>query len=221
VTITDERQPGPPRRYAHIGRVYDLISLERPLYGRARRQLMRMLGPLAGGTVVDVGCGTGLNLPGLQRIVGPTGRIVGIDASASMLDTARRRVRRTGWTNVVLIHATVEELVPALAAAHMSLEEIAAVVATFVVSILDDDSDFWSAIDEISTIRPILVALADVGDATEAGCAGRAVLRALGVLGGAQLEVRPWADLAARASCVEQAIRFAGHVHLAVGRVDR
>jgi S-adenosylmethionine-diacylgycerolhomoserine-N-methlytransferase len=182
---------------------------------------MWMLGPLAGATVVDAGCGTGLNLAGLQQIVGPTGRIVGVDASASMLDTARRRIRRTGWNNVVLIRAPVDELVEALTAAEIPLEEIAAVVATFVVSILDDDIGFWRAIDKIATIRPILLALADLGDATGTGPIRRAALRTLAALGGAKLDVQPWADLAARASRVEQAIRLAGHIHLTVGCIDR
>jgi SAM-dependent methyltransferase len=207
-------------RYAHIGRLYDLVSLERPLYRRPRRQLMAMLGPLAGATVVDVGCGTGLNLRSLQHIVGPTGRIVGIDASASMLDTARRRIRRAGWTNIALIHAPLEELVPSLATAQIPLDEITAVVATFVVSILDDDVDFWRAIDAIATLRPVLVAVADLGDATGSGPLRRAALRALAVLGGSRLDVRPWADLAARTTDVEQATRLGGHVHLAVGRID-
>ena len=37
---------------------------------------------------LDVGCGTGLCLPLLRHKVGPSGTIVGIDASAQMLEVA-------------------------------------------------------------------------------------------------------------------------------------
>jgi ubiquinone/menaquinone biosynthesis C-methylase UbiE len=74
-----------------------------------RERATAALGVRAGDTVVDVGCGSGLNLPHLQRRIGPSGRIVGVDLSAAMLARARRRVERAGWTNVRLVEATAEE----------------------------------------------------------------------------------------------------------------
>ena len=59
--------------------------------------------------MLDVGCGTGLCLPLLQRKVGPTGTIVGIDASEQMLEVAGDRVAEHGWDNVHLIAAPVEQ----------------------------------------------------------------------------------------------------------------
>ena len=56
-----------------------------------------------------MGCGTGLCLPLLQRKVGPSGTIVGIDASAQMLEVAGARVAEHGWDNVRLLAAPVAE----------------------------------------------------------------------------------------------------------------
>jgi ubiquinone/menaquinone biosynthesis C-methylase UbiE len=62
-----------------------------------------------GETVIDVGCGTGLNFPRLEAAVGPTGRIIGIELSPEMIAQAHDRVVEHGWSNVTLIEAPVEE----------------------------------------------------------------------------------------------------------------
>lgn len=64
-----------------------------------------------GDSVLDVGCGSGLNLPHLRRRIGPSGSAFGVDLSAAMLDRARRRIERAGWANVRLVEATAEEAV--------------------------------------------------------------------------------------------------------------
>ena len=45
-----------------------------------------------GESVLDVGCGTGVFLPGLAAAVGPEGRVVGLDHSAAFLEEARKRL---------------------------------------------------------------------------------------------------------------------------------
>jgi len=76
-----------------------------------REQLVRRLDIRAGDTVLDVGCGTGLCLPGLRNKIGPTGTIVGIDAAQDMLDLAARRVSANHWDNVHLVAAPVADAV--------------------------------------------------------------------------------------------------------------
>ena len=44
-----------------------------------------------GHAVLDIGCGTGDDVLAMARLVGPTGRAVGIDASTTMITEARRR----------------------------------------------------------------------------------------------------------------------------------
>lgn len=95
----------PLRRYHRGARFYDLLSLERPVYRPGRLLGLRALRLERGGRVLDIGCGTGLNLPSIRAAVGETGAVLGIDASAAMLTVARRRVAAGGWTNVRLRQA--------------------------------------------------------------------------------------------------------------------
>jgi SAM-dependent methyltransferase len=61
-----------------------------PLFDAAVRAMV----PPAGGTVLDVGCGTGRGLAPLRAAVGPGGRVVGLDITPAMLAEADRRGRR-------------------------------------------------------------------------------------------------------------------------------
>ena len=74
-----------------------------------RERLVERLPARPGDTVLDVGCGTGLCLPLLHDKVGPTGTIVGIDASEQMLQVAADRVTAHGWDNVRLVAAPAEQ----------------------------------------------------------------------------------------------------------------
>ena len=76
-----------------------------------RRRAVELLGLRGGDVVLDVGCGTGLCFDLMQERVGPAGTIVGVDASAEMLDLARQRVAEYGWRNVVLVEAAAENAV--------------------------------------------------------------------------------------------------------------
>jgi len=89
-------------RYDWSANLYYLIGFREQAY---RRLAVAALGAAPGDTVVDVGCGTGLNFPLLQQVVGPEGRIVGVDLTDAMLAQARQRVARHGWTNVELVQA--------------------------------------------------------------------------------------------------------------------
>ena len=59
--------------------------------------------------VIDVACGTGMSFETLIEYLGPSGHIVGVDASPQMLRLARRRVEEHGWPNVTLIEGLVEQ----------------------------------------------------------------------------------------------------------------
>jgi demethylmenaquinone methyltransferase/2-methoxy-6-polyprenyl-1,4-benzoquinol methylase len=62
-----------------------------------------------GDSVVELGCGTGLNFAHVQRVIGLDGKIIGVDLTDAMLDKARDRVARERWTNVELIQADLAE----------------------------------------------------------------------------------------------------------------
>ncbi|MEW5926057.1 MAG: methyltransferase domain-containing protein [Gemmatimonadota bacterium] len=73
--------------------------------GRHRPHAVAALQLRPGDTVVDMGCGTGLNLHLLRAAVGPGGRVVGVDLTDAMLERARRRIERAGWDNVEVVEA--------------------------------------------------------------------------------------------------------------------
>jgi ubiquinone/menaquinone biosynthesis C-methylase UbiE len=58
--------------------------------------LLSFAAPVAGSTVVDVGCGCGATTIELARAVGPLGRVIGLDVSEGMLGLARERLREFG-----------------------------------------------------------------------------------------------------------------------------
>lgn len=76
---------------------YRLIGVR---LGQYRRRAIDALQLDPGDTVVDLGCGTGLNVPLLRKAVGSEGRIIGVDLTADMLEKAAERTRSAGWTNV-------------------------------------------------------------------------------------------------------------------------
>lgn len=77
-----------------------------------RRQAIRELRLGPGDTVVDIGCGTGLDFPLLQEAVGPEGTIIGVDLSDAMLARARATAQANGWKNVQLVSADASRYVP-------------------------------------------------------------------------------------------------------------
>jgi ubiquinone/menaquinone biosynthesis C-methylase UbiE len=76
-----------------------------------RRKAVAAMTLRPGDAVLEVGVGSGRNLPYLLAAVGPSGGVVGVDLSAGMLAEARKLVDRRGATNVDLIEtnaATVD-----------------------------------------------------------------------------------------------------------------
>jgi ubiquinone/menaquinone biosynthesis C-methylase UbiE len=80
-----------------------------------------------GDTVVEMGCGTGANLPYLRDRVGPEGRVVGLDITGELLDRARRRA--VEYNNVDVLRAD---------ATRPPVDEADAIVGTFVCGMFDE-----------------------------------------------------------------------------------
>jgi arsenite methyltransferase len=69
------------------------------------------LGPVQSGeAVLDLGCGAGLDALIAARIVGPTGRVVGVDLSPEMLAVAEAGRNEAGFSQVEFQAAAVEAL---------------------------------------------------------------------------------------------------------------
>jgi ubiquinone/menaquinone biosynthesis C-methylase UbiE len=99
--------------YRKKAKHYDVTSRFYPVPGypqRAQRlRAIQALGLRPGDSVVDVACGTGLNFSLIERVIGPAGRIVGVDLTDAMLAQAEHRLQANGWRNISLVQADAAE----------------------------------------------------------------------------------------------------------------
>lgn len=117
--------------YGRWARLYDLVATL-PGVESWRGAAVDELGLASGGTVVEMGCGTGANLPLLRDRVGSRGRVVGLDVTRRMLDRAR------GRGDADLVQADAER--PPVRG------PVDALLGTFVVGMFDDPArivDAW------------------------------------------------------------------------------
>ena len=117
--------------YTRWARVYDLVARRTPGVGGVREAAVDALAPARGDTVVEMGCGTGANLPYLRERVGPEGRVVGVDFTPGVVRVARDRVADARWQNVGVVRG--DAVSPPVAAS-----EVDAVFASFVSGMLAD-----------------------------------------------------------------------------------
>jgi ubiquinone/menaquinone biosynthesis C-methylase UbiE len=95
--------------YRKKAKHYDVTSRLYPIPGYPqrlqRRRAIDALGLRVGDTVIEIACGTGLNFPLIETLIGPSGRILGVDLTDAMLVQAQDRIERNGWRNISLVHA--------------------------------------------------------------------------------------------------------------------
>jgi len=107
--------------------VYRLIGMRERKY---RRETVEALSLKPGDTVIDLGCGTGLNFPFLAKAVEERGRIIGVDLTDAMLDQARDRVQAAGWQNVDLVQADLAQ--------YTFPTEVAGILSTFAITLVPE-----------------------------------------------------------------------------------
>ena len=64
----------------------------------------------AGERVVDVGCGAGIDSLIAAKMVGPNGRVIGVDMTPAMLEKARQSAAEAQLTNVEFLEGYAESL---------------------------------------------------------------------------------------------------------------
>ena len=74
-----------------------------------------------GATVLDLGCGAGLDSLLAAQQIGPTGQVVGVDFSADMVALAHHNGALLGLTNLHCLRADAERLPLAEGAIHTAL----------------------------------------------------------------------------------------------------
>ena len=95
------------RMYRWTRHVYDA---SRRYYLLGRDRMLRQIARLPAGAVLEIGCGTARNLRVLARTA-PHHTLHGLDASHSMLDTARSKLDRTGTRDrITLEHGLAQAL---------------------------------------------------------------------------------------------------------------
>jgi demethylmenaquinone methyltransferase/2-methoxy-6-polyprenyl-1,4-benzoquinol methylase len=119
---------GLARHYDRAARVLDVLGLG---YDRLRREAVDALMLQPGDTVLEIGCGTGANFPMLEERIGPTGHIIGIDLTRSMLEEAEKRIKAAGWDNVELVQSAAKDY-------PFRKQSIDAVISTFALTLEPD-----------------------------------------------------------------------------------
>lgn len=112
------------KRYDFTANLYYLIGFRE---WAVRKKAIKGLNLKPGDTVVEIGCGTGLNFSLLQESIGPGGKIIGVDLTDAMLAQARKRVADKGWSNV--------ELVQSDAAEYRFPESVNSILSTFAITL--------------------------------------------------------------------------------------
>jgi SAM-dependent methyltransferase len=98
-----------------------------------------------GSVVVDLGCGAGTDLLIAAQMTGPTGRVIGVDMTATMLERARRSATEMGLRNVELHESLIEALPLDDASADV-------VISNGVIDLVPDKDAVFDEIDRV--LRP-------------------------------------------------------------------
>lgn len=207
-------------RYARFARLYDALAAE-PVYRAGREVAIAALGLRPGDRVLDIGCGTGLNFPLLLRGVGPTGRVVGVDRSSQMLDSAQARAHRLHATNVALVCADATAL-PAdrLLAEACSDRGYDAVLFTYSLSVMPQWERAWHSATALLRDGG-RAAVVDMQLPRGVARLGSPLARLACSLGGSDIAAHPWQALELAATDLDSWALRGGHIQVRVGTLSR
>jgi arsenite methyltransferase len=111
--------------------------------GVANHWLLGRIEP--GATVLDLGCGAGTDLLIAAQMIGPEGRVVGVDMTVSMLDRARASADEMGLGNVELHEALIE-------AVPLDDASVDVVISNGVIDLVPEKDAVFDEIDRV--LRP-------------------------------------------------------------------
>ena len=114
-------------KYDISANLYYLIGIREFAY---RKKAVSALKLERGDTVVEIGCGTGLNFRLLREQVGSEGKIISVDLTAEMLSAANKRIERQNWSNI--------ELVQSDATAYGFPDRTDGIISTFAITLIPE-----------------------------------------------------------------------------------
>lgn len=114
-----------------------------------------LLGELKPGqTVLDLGSGAGFDIMIAARMVGPTGRAIGVDMTPSMLEKARAGAKAAGLDNLTIKEGFLEEL-------PVESASVDVVISNGVVNLCPNKTKVWREVARV--LKPQgTVQLADI-----------------------------------------------------------
>jgi S-adenosylmethionine-diacylgycerolhomoserine-N-methlytransferase len=94
---------------------YDIVA---PIYDRTinkpylpyRQLAVQTLHLQPGQTIIDIGCGTGLNFELIQNEIDGEGTLIGIDSSAKMINRAHQKIELNKWINIYLLQKEARKI---------------------------------------------------------------------------------------------------------------
>jgi arsenite methyltransferase len=111
--------------------------------GVANHWLLGRIEP--GEIVLDLGCGAGTDLLMAAQMTGPTGRVIGVDMTAGMLERARASADEMGIDNVELHESLIESL-------PLEDASVDIVISNGVIDLVPDKDAVLDEIDRV--LRP-------------------------------------------------------------------
>ena len=96
-----------------------------------------------GATVLDLGCGAGTDLLIAAQMVGPKGRVIGVDMTSSMVARARASAQEIGVGDRVELHESLIESLP------LDDGSVDVVISNGVIDLVPDKDAVFAEIDRV------------------------------------------------------------------------
>jgi arsenite methyltransferase len=96
-----------------------------------------------GAVVLDLGCGAGTDLLIAAQMVGPSGHVIGVDMTPSMLRVAAASAREMGLADRVELHESLIESLP------LPDREVDIVISNGVIDLVPDKDAVFAEIDRV------------------------------------------------------------------------
>ncbi len=103
---------------------------------------LALAGVALGEVVLDLGCGGGMDVVLAAQKVGPTGKVIGVDMTAEMLDRARAGSARLGLTNVEFHQTKIDQL-------PLSDNTVDCVISNCVINLVPDKAAVFREIRRV------------------------------------------------------------------------